>query len=41
MPPRVKKLGKVSATTKVVDDFLASSSVPAGQLERQANEKKK
>lgn len=43
MPPKpsVKKTtAKVSATSKAVDDFLAQSTVPAGMLERQENERK-
>lgn len=31
---------KVSATSKAVDDFLAQTTVPAGMLERQENDKK-
>jgi hypothetical protein len=41
--PQVKKAPqgtKVSATNKAVNDFLAQSSVPAGLLERQENDKK-
>jgi len=45
MPPKPqvnKKASgiKVSATSKAVDDFLKQSTVPAGMLEKQENEKK-
>jgi len=39
--PVVKpRSAKISNTSKAVDEFLAQSSVPAGMLERQENEKK-
>lgn len=44
MPPKPQTKPRstkpVSSTSKAVDDFLAQTTVPAGMLERQENEKK-
>jgi hypothetical protein len=41
MAPKPKtKAGGIKSTNKTIDDFLAQTTVPAGMMERQENEKK-